>query len=435
VTSTSSESTRLFRPFAALRVRRGERAVVLDFPTERAFERLAFRLVHALVELERGRPTRLAVVSEPPRLSPAEAALEYQRRGLFTPREGDPFGPLVALHEEHGFEVVRVDPRREALPGDVDAVLWLQPRRETRGTLAQLAAHLAAGGRALVAGQPFRIRSRQREEAALRPRFWPEPQYLDLDLHYLPELGLAIPREVVLDPSHGSIELDTRVDAPDGSRRTERLATTRPFLPRTGASALPGLGELLLPFAGHLTVDAARLESRGLRLEPWIRGEGPFAALRWSGGDLPEAALDPRAGAEVPDLVRSEQPALYAALVEGPFPAARFEPGGEGRGEPRLVVETTAPDAPTGRLLLVADSELFTAEHLERSGFDHEALALRAASHLALGPGYDALLAARRLPPPLAELEGEERARWRAVVVGAAPLLLALLALARRWRA
>ena len=229
-----------------------------------------------------------------------------------------------------------------------------------------------------------------------------------------------------------SRELETQVDAADGSRRTERLATTQPFLPRTANSSLPGLGELLLPFSGHLTSDPGRLAELGLRLTPWVRGEGPHAIYRWSGGDLPESLLDGSDSDAPEGLVLVEEPALLAALVEGRFPAARFEPGGAGRGEPQLVIEPTAPGAPEGRLLLLADAALLRAEHLERPEFDHEALALRAASQLALGEEYDALFTARRLPPPLALLEGEERARWRLIVVGAAPLLLLLVALGRR---
>lgn len=432
ISSTQSEGVRLFRPFAAVRVRAGAQERVLEFPTERSFARLHFRLAHALASLRAEGPTRLALVSQPPRLSPAEAALEYQRKGLFAPREGDPYGALEDLLAEHGFEVLRVDPNEEALPTDVDATFWLQPRREVRATLAQLTQELAKGGRALIAGQHFRIRSRQLEGAALQQRYWPEPQYLDLERLYLPDLGLLLPRELVLDERSGTALLETRVDGANGATRYERLSTTKPFLVRTAAGPLPALGELLLPFATRLELDREVLAANELEVEEWVRGEGGFFGYRWQGGDLASDVLVPSRDTEVEGLTYHAQPALYAALLRGRFPRAEMVVPEGGSGEALFEVQPSRAEQPVGELLVIGDADLLSSAHLNRSDSDHEGFALRAASRLSFGQALDPFLGRRRSEPALAPLEDSERLAWRLVVLGGFPLALLLYGALRR---
>jgi len=432
VSSTQSEGLRLFRPYAALRVRSANGERVLEFPTERSFTRLHFRLAHALASLHGQRPTRVALVSQPPRLSPAEAALEYQRKGLFAPREGDPYGALEDLLTEHGFEVRRVDPNEEALPTDVDATLWLQPRRDVRATLAQLAQQLAGGGSALIAGQHFRVRSRQLEGTALQQRYWPEPQYFDLERLYLPDLGLLLPRELVLDERAGTALLETRVDAADGATRYERLSTTKPFLVRTGAGPLPALGELLLPFASRLELDPEVLAANGLEAEEWVRGEAGFFGFLWRGGDLEADVLAPSRDVEVEGLTYDAQPALYAALLRGRFPSAEMVAPEDGVGEPTFEVRPSRADQAEGELLVVGDADFLSSAHLTRPDSDHEGFALRAAARLTYGEALDPFLGRRRSEPALAPLEDSERLAWRLLVLGGFPLLLLVYGAWRR---
>jgi len=432
VGTTQAEATRLFRPFAHLRLVEEDsgREVVLAFPSTRAFDELRFRLAHGLTQLARGAPTRVALFAEPPRLSPAEAALEYQRKGLFAPREGDAFSELAELLGEFGFDVERLDPRREAIPSQVDAVLWMQPRRNVLPMLEQLSGHLAAGGRALVAGQHFRIRSRQLEGADLEQRFWPEPQFLDLERHYLPELGLSVPREVIFDARHGSLELETRVDGGDGSTYTA-LETAQPFLCEAeGLPDGPVEGAFLLPFAARLAPDDEQLSSRGLRLSPWLEGSPRAWSYSWSGGDLPPEVL---AGEEHEGLTQLAAPPLYGALIEGRFPAAtlRSVEGQAGRRE--LVLQPVDAGGPEGRLLLMTDSELFKNDVLTLAEYEHVELARRAVAELALEPELVALLGRTRNAPPLGPQPDGTRLFWRLVVLGAFPALLGLLALGRRW--
>ena len=451
VGTTSAEGARLFRPYAHLRLRGefdgDEREEVLAFPSLRAFGDLRFRLAHALARLARGAPTRLALFAEPPRLSPAEAALEYQRKGLFAPREGDAFSELAGLLTDFDFQVERLDPRREAIPGESDAVLWMQPRRDVLPMLEQLAGWLSSGGGALVAGQHFRIRSRQLEGAALEQRFWPEPQFLDLEQHYLPALGIDLPREVLFDSRHGSLALDTRVDAVDGDPTYRKLETTQPFLVEGvagGAGPLPE-GQYLLPFAARIELDAERLAGRGLEATTWLAGSSSAWSYAWAGGDLaPEVLTGPRSTEASADEAPADEdgpapralarPPILATWIEGPFPAATVVTSRES-GRRELSLDEGALGSEDGRLLLVGDAELFSNDVLTLADHDHGLLALRAAAELCLAPELSSLLRQERGAPPIAAQADSTRFLWRLVVLGAFPLLLCLLGLWRRVRA
>ncbi|MFT7668484.1 MAG: hypothetical protein ACI8X5_001177 [Planctomycetota bacterium] len=437
VSTTSAEVTRLFRIYAHLRLSRGENEVVIGFPTERSFGVLRFRLAHALTRLQGGSPTRVAIFAEPPRLSPAEAALEYQRKKLFAPREGDVFSEIADLLSENDFEVVRLNPAIDAIPENIDAVLWLQPRRDIRPMMARLSVWLHEGGKALVAGQHFRILSRQLENAGLQQRFWPEPQFVDLDRYYFNEIGIKIERELVFDESYASLPLTTRVDGTDGSTKYIQLETTQPFLVRAAALGRDThtIGELLLPFASKLRFDEELIATTGLRHSPWVLGVGPHWSYRWTGGDLAPELLrgEPAPDDETNALLLFDSPASYAELVSGTFPKLEFQEAGEDKrpGELALVVLPDKAQA-EGHLLVVGNSKLFENELLGLEGYDHELFALRAASRLSLDAQIASFLDKAPSAPALAPQSKQTRLWWRLIVMGAFPLLLIVVGAGRR---
>lgn len=425
LSTTLAEVQRLHRVHAHLLLRNGERSEVLPLPTPRSLRHWRFRLVHALHRLRSGEASAITLLAEPPRLSPAEATLEYQRRGLFAPREGDAFSALEELLVENDFEVTRADPRRDPIDPGGASVFWLQPRRDLRDGLAQVAAHLHAGGFALVAGQHFRMRSRQLERAGLQQRFWPEPQFLDLELHYLPELGLRLERRPVFQERRGSLPLATRVDRADGPPRYVELETTRSFLARARSAEAGGSpAELLLPAPSRLEWDADELARRGLALRPWVRGLGPHWSFEWTGGDLPEGVLDGSA----PEVEHDPESATYAAWIEGPFPRAEVD------GEDGLELRDEGSDSP-GRLLLVGSSAFLANDLLGHADYDHELLALRAAALAELPAELAAFLDRAPGAPALEPPTEGERLLWRALVLGGFPLLLLLAGALRRRRA
>lgn len=454
--TSRDEVTRLYRIFAHLRLRRGEQQVVLGFPSARSFETLRFRLAHALHRLESGKPTTLALFTQPPRLSPAEATLEYQRKGLFAPRESDVFSELDDLLTENDFRVLRGNPGIDEIPTESDALLWMQPRRDTLPMTEDLANWLHGGGSALLAGQHFRIRSRQLEKTGLQQRFWPEPQFVDLERHYFPVLGIGVKRELIFSADHASMALETRVDDAEGGASYVMLPTTQAFLPRArsiqgqteDSTSLPAdpqsLGELRLPFANKLTFDQSELQRRGLEVTPWIRGIASHWSFDWRGGDLSEATLRGENEAQAPGDQPADPPALthfeaaptFGALIQGPFPAALLPEQDPRAGAPAPTLQVLEePSDEVGRLLLLGNSEFLKNEGLNAVDFDHAGFALRAAAALSLPESFEVFLD-REPSAPVLELQSDStRLWWRSIVLGAFPMLLLAFGLLRRWRA
>lgn len=434
--SRADERTTLRRYASALRVRRGDEGRTIELARASDLETLRFRIAFALWRLVEGREPRVAFAGEPPRLSPAEAALEYERRGLFAPREGDVYSELRALLGRNGFTVESVDPSRAGAI-EAELALWLQPRRDVTGFLAALAGQLARGGKAIVAAQHFRIRARQLQRAELALAFWPEPQYADLDVHYLPALGIRLVPEIVLDELRAPLAIETRVDRPGGEASYVRQETAQSFLLRAaevgfepGVRALAGLGDLLLPGASRIALDARRLAERGLRVEPWIRTSSRAWTYAWSGGDLPERVLEGPSAKDGAPLLG--EPALLAARFRGTFPAAQRV--GEAQADRELLLAPLEPGAPEGELLLIGCSQMWRNDQLYDPRFRHDLFALRAAAELALEPRLAAFVQGRVAAPGLALVEPRARALWRIVVLASFPLALLLVGLARWWR-
>lgn len=391
-------------------------------PADRVTTR--FRLALLLDGLARGKRPRIALAAGRPRLSPAEAALDYERRGRYPPSGGDRASAAMHALERDGFEVLRVDPEHPVLPPDLDALLWFQPRRDVTPMLDALARHLAAGGRALVAVQTHDVRPRSLERDELRVTFWPRPLFADLDERYLPDLGVRPVPEILCDPLYGTAPLAARVEDPSGEARDELIEVTRPFLVRAVPAArtaaahwLEGVGDLLLPSPARLALDPQRARAAGLTLSPLQLGSPGAWAWRWKGGALPEEALDP-AGEGEARVALGTAPVL-AAELEGPFPAP---------GPP-----ATDVPPPRGRLVVLGFSRPFEDDLLGLPDFDHEGLLRAAAAHLATPEPVAAVLRHRQVEAGLGPVAPRARVAWRLAVGLAAPLLVGLaFALSRR---
>ncbi len=433
LSSTVEELTHLRRAFASVILSGDGGEQRLDFPTVASFDELRFRLAFALQRLARGEPTRIALFAEAPRLSPAEAALEFQRLGLFAPRAAAVYGELEALLTRNDFVVQRIDATQSLAPGEFDALLVLQPRRDVTPILATLSRYLAAGGQALLAAQHFAVKARQLEARGLELAFWPQPQFCDLDSLYLPELGVSLEREVLFDSPAGSLQVTTRIDREDGSVDYEPQESTQSFLLRcepdtTVAPLFAGVGEVLLPFPSGFHIDAPRLEAGGLSAQVWLRTSPRSWSYLWKGGDLPRAALEGQLGAD--EALQARPGRALGLLLEGCFPPAwRIEP--EGGGLAQLALEQARAE-PTGQLLLLGDSEVFGDELLTLEGYAHDALALRCVAQLALDADLAAFLQQARNTPGLEPLDDSQRRNWRLFVIGGFPLALALFGLWRR---
>jgi len=417
---------------------------VLSFESGAELDELEFRFALALETLALGRAPRIGFASDLPRMSAAED-YEFQSQGRFAPREGDVFGRARRALERAGFDVVHVNPRGSdseleaaVLDQDLDAILWLQPRREMRPMLAALARFVTRGGRAMIAAQHFRTQARRYRGADYETVFWPQPQPIDVDRFWLPEFGVSLERRVQFDALDARLPIESRETGKSSETEFAPLVTRAPFLVRVPTSGfqsdplMRGVADLSLPDPTRIALDTKRLESLGLTVRPLFHGSPQSWSLDWQGGWLPDDVLDATNPGRTFDT-----PPLYGAFLEGIFPAPALAWGG------RDVASLDDLPAAPGALALLGNSAVFTDELLPSGG--GEALLLNIASELALrtfGPHGQALahLAGRRpIGRGLGLVTAQTRTRAKLFVIAgnALPiglLLLLFTAIPRMWR-
>jgi hypothetical protein len=413
-----ADETVVLRAHATLLLASGGRELALTFPDAASAEALELRLALALGRLADDARTRgrVVVVSDTPRLSPAEAHLEYQQAGRFAPTGADVYALARRALERIGFEVVPRAPDSRAPLDPEDLLVWLQPRRSIDPTLEALARHLQAGGKALVAAQHFNIRSRQLAERGYRTVHWPEPQFADLEQGWLAELGVRLAREVLCDTSQASLRLPTEVQRPGAGRDWVLQESTQPFQLRALASRfaadtplVAGLGDQLFLWGNRIVLDAPRLARLGLETQVLMETSDQAWAIDWRGGFLePEALAGPPASGAL-----GAQP--LAVRVRGRFPAL---------DSPR---EPAPADAPAGELVLLGCSELFKSAHLARAPFRADQLLVDTVATLALSEDYGRIAARRAAAAGFEPPAPRSRLALRAVAVVSWPLGLALL--------
>jgi len=181
------------------------RATVIPRLDDRTTDHLEFLLTTAAQRLSTGKTPHIALVSEPPRLSPAEA-FEYHQKQLSPPKGADVFSELKNLLRTYGYRVTYVNPRSPQIPPQTDLVIWMQPRRDATHLITLLSKYLSKGGRAIVAMQHFNIQQRQYRGGGFETVYWPQPQYQDFN-QYLTPLGIPQTREVLMDQTRSHLTL------------------------------------------------------------------------------------------------------------------------------------------------------------------------------------------------------------------------------------
>jgi hypothetical protein len=363
-----------------------------------------------------------------PRLTPAEAMEDYQRRNLTPPSGVAVYRQLDSMLRAYGYDVAYVDPQAPHLPEGLDLVVWLQPRRDSGRFIEQLSRHLSGGGRALVALQHFNIQQRQYRAAGFQTVYWPQPQFQDFD-RYLRLVGVEQVREVLMDRSQSHLALDTQVNRGSG-REYDPQQVALPFLIRAVPARFDPnsvitrhLGDQLFVWGNRFALDPDQLARSGLSCQVLVTTSDRAWSFPWQGGYLAPEVFAPST------YLPGPQP--LALLLEGPFPAVEVRPSPQdGSGLAPLAAPLSQA---RGSLLLVGSSEMFKDAHLQRAGFQHAQFLLNAVAFLTYGPELAALQA--RHPPVrgFAPVGPASRTAWRAVSIGGGPVLFLLYGLSR-WR-
>ncbi|MEO0652751.1 MAG: Gldg family protein, partial [Planctomycetota bacterium] len=443
ITEQRGDETVVRDIWASLVLSSGERSERLDFPDELSFEDREFRLAFALQRLATGEPTRVAFVSDLPRLSPAEAHEEFQLRMKFAPSGTDVYSLARASLERAGFEVIHVDTRPSPpgssyieLPPDLDALVWLQPRRDITYVLEALTRYLHGGGRAVLFAQHFNVQAERHRGRGFDLAFWPQPQSADIEVLWLPELGVELERSILFDELSFPAPIRAEVNRSADERDYDAQVLALPFQIRASNAnfapgpILRGVGDQAFLWGNAIELDHDALERSGLEAEVLIETSPRSWSDDWQGGFVdPERIAGPADGA-------FDGPRPLAARIHGRFPLP---------DEPlRQPFDGESPPLPpppgAGELTLVGASEPLKNEWILGPEFRGDQLLINLVAHAALDSDLAALTGRRRVPRGLDAASPDERLLWRAVVIGGGPLgvglagLLASLFAARRVR-
>jgi hypothetical protein len=394
---------------ATLTLTQGTRSETLHFHRESELVGARFRLGFALERLLRQAPVRIAFHSPSLRLSPAEAQLQYQDRGLFAPGGGDPCLAARELLRAQGFEVLPLSEAEFARDPAAEMLLLLQPQRPSQSAQAAFARALERGVPGLVAAQHFVAMSRARGEDPRASGWWPQPQFLDLEQGFFQSVGLQWQRTLLFDEQCASAEV-TSVSTRKSARKTERALLSNPWFPRlAGAglaqSRLESVGVLSMPQASPLELDETQCAQSDWQPEVLLRSSERSWTHDWSGGELHPGWL--------------QRPA-----EEGPSAEVlgwRFTP--------------RAGSSKAGFIALGAWRQ-WSDEELLRPQTDNANALVELCARATIPDDLCALLSERASAPGLMHVQPSERVRWRWLSL-AAPLAVlgAALFLWRRWRA
>lgn len=426
VERVADDTSRVERVIAGLSLHSGDRQTTIPRLDDRTVPHLDFLLTAAVERLRQGHAPRLTVVSDLPRLSPAEALEDYQKKGLSAPRGVDVYHQAKQMLADYGYDIQHVSLREPQFPPQSDAVLWFQPRRDATTITESLSRHLAAGGPAIVALQHYNIQQRQYRGAGFSTVHWPQPQFQDLQA-YLELIGVEQPLEVLMDRSRHALQLTTQINR-SAVREYDAQQVALPFLLRTVAAQhndddelSQRLGDLLFIWGNRF--QSVDMESSGMAIDTLVTTSDRAWAYDWRGGWLPPEAFEPV------DYLAGSQPLVVR--LRGRFPAIRAVR--DSSGQRQLVPETPASNT-SARLLLIGSSEMFKDAYLSMPTFAHDQLLLNAVADAVYGDRLLKLQArsggGRRgfLPPT-----PDERIAWRLAVIGWGPGVLGLLGL-WRWR-
>lgn len=445
--------------YTSLRLSSGGNAEILRFSDADALDELEFRLAFALWRMQSGRTPHIAFASDTPRLSPAEAHMDFQLKGRFAPMGSDVYSAARSVLREAGFRVTHVNPRDPEFPSDIDLLVWLQPRRDITAMLDPTVRYLRGGGKLLLAAQHFNMQARQFRGRGFDTVYWPQPQTPDIDLEYFgPETGIQLVREVLFDELKTRMTLETQVNRDAENRDYEQQESALPFALRASAANFSqtspitrGLGDQAFTWANYIDWDEDKLSQAGIEAEVLITSSDRAWSYAWTGGYLaPEVLRGPWATNSAEAAGESNQggsadadsataPPTPPAPIEGlqkrasvplavrfrgtfPPPSEPIAALAEG-AEPNLRGVPEQPAAP-GDLLLIGCSELFKNEALAERTFRSEHLLISSVAAMALPDGLAAVAARWPARPGLDYVSPQQRTLWKRIVWSSGPLLV-----------
>lgn len=432
VTTQDEDMTIVRTVYSAITFQSGDARELLQFPDRASFEQSEFRIAFALWRLSTGRRPHIAFAADVPRLSAAEAYHDFQQRSLLAPTGTDVYSIARQVLEQADFRVTHLNLRNPEMPDDLDMIVWLQPRRDILPMLDATVRQLHRGVPVLIAAQHYNMQARQYRGAEFETVYWPQPQVADIHLHYLPDLGVNLVRDVLFDELSGQMLLQTQVNRASGERDYEAQLSAMPFLVRASAAnyashpMMRNLGDQLLPFPAYWEIDQQQLAQHDLQVTPLIFSSQRTWSYNWTGGWLPSDLLaGPRSDEDDQPQWLGRLP--LALLVEGRFPLPD-QPLTERRPNEDTPVELVEDVDVRSRLMLLGNSEMFKNHRIRTDGYRADHLLLNAVSAMALDEDLAAIASHRRVSRGYDYVDASTRLRWRIIVLGVGPMLTIVLA-------
>ncbi|MEE3234931.1 MAG: Gldg family protein [Candidatus Latescibacterota bacterium] len=401
--------------WSSLSLRNAERKVNIPRLDSRTMLHLEFLLAAGLQQLSKSHKPRIAIISDLPRLSPAEALEDYQKKGLIAPGGADVYSELKALLNNYLYDVLHVNPKNPVLPVNTDILVWLQPRRDSKRVIELLSRHLASGGKALVALQHFNIQQRQYRGNGFQTVYWPQPQFQDLN-RFTELFGIKQVREILFDQTQSHLDLDTQINR-SAIREYDPQKVALPFLIRSVGSNYSQerpetryLGDLLFIWGNRFSIDKQKLASLGIKAETLISTSNRSWSFDWKGGWLPLEVLTPQ---------KEHLPGKQALAMSfhGRFDPVSLSENDEGRTQ----ISFDGEAQNEGTLMLIGSSEMFKNKYLYADGFQHDQFILNTIANMAYGTELGKLQARRPTARGFAFQSSSSKQIWRIIVVGLCP--------------
>lgn len=433
-TDREEEVTRVRRAWCSVLFESGGRTAVVRFADPSALAQVELRAMLALRRVRDGRAPLVALASDVPRLTPAEAHELFQQRGLIAPTGADPYARARRLLIDAGFDVVHPDPAAPEIPEQADCVVWLQPRRPATPMLEAVTGALSRGTPGIIALQHFNMQARQYPGRGHAIVYWPQPQFPEIDTLWLETIGLVVPREVVFDSMRLALRAESQVYR--GSARMEQAQdSAESFLVRAASANMEapseivrGIGDQAFIWPSWIRLDAPALAAAGLEARALVRTSSHAWTYPWARGFLPPEVLEgpvapPADGDDAPAPTRGSRPLVV--LAEGRFGAWSPLPPDDS-GVPRQGGTLAPPDPsqPASALLLIGCSEMFKDHRLTDPDFRADHLLVNAVAHLGGGPALGAIAARRPESRGFDYVPPADRLAWRTLIVGLGPVAL-----------
>ena len=368
----------------------------------RNLETLEYRLINLIDKLRRDSQPLVALVAPRDPLHLPEYMRElYAQMGRSLPETEDPYTVLERLLSRERYEVRRFESLADGIPPEARTVAVVHPRRLPAEDQAVLREALHAGKSVFLAVQQYRWNyTLGRQDVSITQ----EPQHPEVN-DWLQQYGIAVDSDVLMDVNHQAMtvhDTDTLVDALVGSSITLDLPlhmTIPQQAMNPAVSITSRLAPLFYLWGSALSLQPDVLRDHGLSATSLFT-TSPRAWRVPSDVELSADNLEPPAAGQKFPL---------AVLVEGQFPP---------------VNGAQAPDAAPGKLIVVANAQMFHRNFLIGGNAD---LFLNSIDALTLGEDLIHVRGKKHFDRTISQPAPAARRFWKFATVGGPNLLVAII--------